>query len=653
VSPKFLFFILFCALLQASDVNAQDKTLHLDEIEVKNIRDKFNGHNQSLDSREIGNSNSEDVGGLLQKFTGITVKNYGGVGAIKTISFRGISGTHTGIVLDGFLIQNNQIGQVDLSTLPTENLERISFINGGNEEELVPVSALNLGNYLSMSSFESTFPMDQFSIRTHSKIGSFGYFDNYFALKQRVSRSFYSVSGKYRIYQGDFDYLYKNGNQPIQDKRSNNDLKDGGIVFSFGSLIGKSTRFFTSYQTNGFDKGLPGPIILYNGFANQRLQSTSQNLNSELIICKNKISSKFYFSGAHSNLTYNDPSFLNQAKNYTESYLNRYFQIGNTSKYTIKDSVLKLIFGAEHTFSELHTIQSTNGVPKRLQTQFIVGITGQIYHLNYTMQVGKQFVNNTEINRVANYQPLTTIFIIERSKPIKWLGSPRISFKKTYRLPSFGELYYHQIGNTNLKPELVYQSNIGSTFKVSSIDTEIMVDAYRNYVEDKIVAIPTKNLFVWSIQNVGKVEVNGFDLNMLFSSTIFRIKSTLKFGYSYQSVIDVTDPASPTYGHQIAYLPKHSLHGELTVSMNDWVQFGCNSVYNSTRYSLNENIAFNEVASFFVSDIFLNMTLALKKNHSLKVGMTVKNCLNSSYESIKSFVMPGRNYLLSVIYAFH
>jgi outer membrane cobalamin receptor len=152
---------------------------------------------------------------------------------------------------------------------------------------------------------------------------------------------------------------------------------------------------------------------------------------------------------------------------------------------------------------------------------------------------------------------------------------------------------------------------------------------------------------------VGKVEVNGFDLNMLFSSTIFRIKSTLKFGYSYQSVIDVTNPASPTYGHQIAYLPKHSLHGELTVSMNDWVQFGCNSVYNSTRYSLNENIEFNEVASFFVSDIFLNTTLALKKNHSLKVGMTVKNCLNSSYESIKSFVMPGRNYLLSVSYAFH
>ena len=124
-----------------------------------------------------------------------------------------------------------------------------------------------------MTSFESTFPMDHFSIRTHSKIGSFGYFDNYFAFKQRISRSFYSISGKYRVYQGDFNYLYKNGTQKIQDQRSNNDLKDGGIVLSFGSLIGKSTRFFTSYQTNGFDKGLPGPVIVYNGFSNQRLKT--------------------------------------------------------------------------------------------------------------------------------------------------------------------------------------------------------------------------------------------------------------------------------------------------------------------------------------------------------------------------------------------
>lgn len=653
MSFKFLFFILFCALYQASDVNAQDKTLHLDEIEITNERSKVNGQLQSLDSKEIKNLNSEDVGGLLDKFTGITLKNYGGVGAIKTISFRGVSGTHTGIVLDGFLIQNNQIGQVDLSTIPTENLERIRFVNGGNEEELVPVTALNFGNYLSMTSFESTFPIDQFSIRTHSKFGSFGYLDNYFAFKQRISRSFYSISGKYRVYQGDFNYLYKNGTQKIQDQRSNNDLKDGGIVLSFGSLIGKSTRFFTSYQMNGFDKGLPGPVIVYNGFSNQRLKSTSQNLNSELIICKNKISSKFYFTGAHSNLTYADPSFLNLAKNYNETYTNRYFQIGNTSKYTIKDSVLKFIFGAEQTYSELHTIQSTSGIPKRSQAQYIVGITGHIYQLNYTLQVGKQFVQDKERNRLLSQQPFTSAFVIERLKPMKWVGLPRISFKKTYRLPSFGELYYHQIGNTSLKPERVYQSSVGSTFKIPNINTEFALDVYRNYVEDKIVAIPTKNLFVWSIQNVSKVEVNGFDLNMLISSTIFRTKSTLKFGYSYQSVIDVTNPVSPTYGHQIAYLPKHSFHSELTVSMNDRIQIGCNSVYNSTRYSLNENIDFNEVASFFVADIFLNTIFSLRKNHSLKVGMTVKNCLNSSYESIRSFVIPGRNYLLSVSYAFH
>lgn len=645
--------LLFCALLQASVVNAQDKTLHLDQIEVNNFSNKSSGLNQSLDEREISNSNSEDIGGLLHKFTGITVKNYGGVGAIKTISFRGVSGTHTGIVLDGFLLQNNQIGQVDLSTLTTENLQQIKFVNGLNAEELAPVSAMNLGNYLSLSSFESTFPREDVSLRTQSKFGSFGYLDNYFAIKQRLSRCFYSISGRYRVYRGDFDYSFKNGYQSLISNRINNDIKDGGVKLTFGSLIGSSSRILTTYQNNGFTKGLPGPVILYNGFSNQRLKSIGQSLNTEFIYCKQKLSSRFYISGLESILFYDDPSFLNKNQNYSESYLNRSIQIGNSSKYILRDSIFKLIVGAEHTISDLKTLQSIIGVPKRIHTQFLLGFKGEKNFYNYTVQVGKQFAQTNSTDRISIDQPWTSLFIVESVKPLKWMGSPRIWFKKTYRLPSFGELYYNQIGNSKLNPELVYQSNIGSTFKVSKINTEIAVDVYKNFIEDKIVAIPTKNLFVWSIQNVGKVEVNGLDVNMMVSADVSRSKLNIKLGYSYQSVVDVTSINSPTYGHQIAYLPKHSFHTEILFNRNEWMQVGYNLVFISKRYSLNENIEFNEVPSFFVSDVFLNLTLSLKKNHVFKVGLTVKNCLNASYESIRSYVMPGRNYLLSLSYAFH
>ena len=632
---------------------AQDKTLHLDQIEINNFFNKPYDLNQSLDSREISNSNSEDVGGLLQKFTGITVKNYGGAGAAKTFSFRGISGTHTGIVLDGFLIQNNQIGQVDLSTLPIENLQYIKFVNGLNNDELAPVSAMNLGNYLSLSSFESTFPKEDLSIRSHTKFGSFGYLDNYFAIKQRLARSFYAISGKYRFYRGDFDYTYKNGNQLIHSNRMNNDLNDGGILVTFGTLIGSGARILTTYQNSGFSKGLPGPVILYNGLSNQRLKSNGQSLNSEYILCRKNFSSKFYISVLESKLLYNDPSFLNKSQNYSERYFNRSIQLGNSSKYVIKDSILKLIVGAEHSVSDLQTMQSIIGVPKRLHTQFSIGLTGLIKTLNYTIQYGRQFARNSSIDRVSSYEPWTTMFIVETVKTFKWIGAPRVWFKKTYRLPSFGELYYNQIGNNKLNPELVYQSNIGSTFKVSKINTEIAVDVYKNFVEDKIVAIPTKNLFVWSIQNVGKVEVSGLDLNMTMSSVVFRSKSIIKLGYSYQSVVDISNFNSPTYGHQIAYLPKHSFHSEIVLNWKDRFQFGYTVLFNSIRYSLNENIAFNEVSSFFVSDIFLNQVYSIKKNQLIKIGVSIKNCFNSSYESIRSYAMPGRNYLLSINYAFN
>ena len=43
---------------------------------------------------------------------------------------------------------------------------------------------------------------------------------------------------------------------------------------------------------------------------------------------------------------------------------------------------------------------------------------------------------------------------------------------------------------------------------------ETSVDLYQNQVENKIVAIPTQNLFNWSIQNIGNVSARGIDFSI-------------------------------------------------------------------------------------------------------------------------------------------
>ena len=142
----------------------------------------------------------------------------------------------------------------------------------------------------------------------------------------------------------------------------------------------------------------------------------------------------------------------------------------------------------------------------------------------------------------------------------------RFFYKDIFRLPSFNDLYYDKAGNINLKPESATQYNIGITYS-KAINNFIpylsaTVDAYHNKVTDKIVATPTKNLFIWSMVNLGKVDIKGIDATASLSlQPLDKLRINLSGNYTYQRALDVTNsnPNSPegkVYKHQIAYTPR-------------------------------------------------------------------------------------------------
>jgi outer membrane receptor protein involved in Fe transport len=83
----------------------------------------------------------------------------------------------------------------------------------------------------------------------------------------------------------------------------------------------------------------------------------------------------------------------------------------------------------------------------------------------------------------------------------------RAFYKNIFRLPTFNDLYYSRIGNADLRPEITNQFNVGATYSVSPAKClpllSITVDAYRNDVKDKIVAIPTKNIINCALSGGG------------------------------------------------------------------------------------------------------------------------------------------------------
>ena len=121
-----------------------------------------------------------------------------------------------------------------------------------------------------------------------------------------------------------------------------------------------------------------------------------------------------------------------------------------------------------------------------------------------------------------------------------------------------------------------------------------------------------KNLFTWSMQNVERVNIFGTDFK--FGSTWKydkRLRLSLDMNYSLQKARDISDPDSPTYNNQIAYIPIHTGNIDLSLNYND-LGLRFSNYTNSLRYALNENISNNEVDGFWVSTLSTYYSIKLK-----------------------------------------
>ena len=655
-------YILFLFSILASAGIAQVAVPDtLEEVEILALK-KIPATSQILTRKEIQQLHVEDAGELLQKFSGVTLKNYGGLGGMKTISVRGISGTHTALVVDGFTIQNTQTGQTDLANLQAENIETIKMSMGGADGNLLPVSAYLSGSVLQIQTFENSFGYKPLQMRTSLKAGSFGQYDLYHTMKLNRKKMFISAFGKYRQARGDYSYKFMNGEQLYSGKRLNTGLKEGYGGIGTGFRWGKSSSVKLNYQFNNSEKGLPGAVILYNPSAVQYLDNQWHQANIDYSFIKKRVGIRAYFSGRYEELRYSDYGYLNQQGYLIQNFYNAGAQQGIVAQWNLhRDSSGSkgnaLTGGIEHNYSVLHNSISNFAVPERFHLKAFIGDEILFHPFRIIGQLALQAVHD-KVNTGGNGKDrvvLNPYILMESDQNLPVVGKWVLWAKRSLRMPSFNELYYKEIGNNLLKPEIANQLNIGFR-KEYILKRQLIgykIDGYYNWVENKIVAVPTKNLFIWSMQNVGKVEITGTDVQLYYT---IRKNDQLEAGvrgtYTFQIVRDAGEKNSPTYHHQIAYFPKHT--GNLDLSFK--YRNGGISLTNfliSDRYALNENIESNRVEGFWTMDAAVFYYMNIAAGHRLKIDAAVKNIFNRNYAFVKYYVMPGTNFLITLNYEFN
>jgi outer membrane cobalamin receptor len=129
----FTFFINCFAQLGFSQ-NRLDSIQHLKDVEVVANRYKEIIPSQKLSGETLKSLNSFSVADAIRYFSGVQIKDYGGIGGLKTVDIRSMGTNHMGIFYDGIQLGNAQNGQIDLGKFSLDNIEEISLYNGQKSE---------------------------------------------------------------------------------------------------------------------------------------------------------------------------------------------------------------------------------------------------------------------------------------------------------------------------------------------------------------------------------------------------------------------------------------------------------------------------------------------------------------------------------------
>ena len=228
----------------------------------------------------------------------------------------------------------------------------------------------------------------------------------------------------------------------------------------------------------------------------------------------------------------------------------------------------------------------------------------------------------------------------------------RALYKKTFRVPTFNDLYYLRIGNTGLRPELADEYNLGLTWSAAParlIDQITLTwDGYYNEVRDKIVAFPST--YVWRMVNFGRVRIFGFDVALTAGVPLTHdVRVDLQANYTYQRATDVTSPEAKNYRDQIPYTPLHSGSGSAALR-TPWIDAAYTVVAVGDRYYMSQNLPENRVNGYAEHTIALSRTFHIHHPDGCRIRVQAEcvNWMDTQYDIIKYYPMPGRSFRATV-----
>lgn len=666
LQTRYYFWGILWVLAIPAGVCAQskDSSTILKKVTVSALR-KLNTFQQStpvqvLDRETLQQLNAPSIGDAARYFSGVLVKDYGGVGGLKTVSVRSLGANHTGVSYDGILLSDAQSGQIDLGKLSIDNIESAALFVGQPTDILAPARLYASGSVLLLrTGAMQADTTNKLAGRLAIRGGSFGLFNGAgllsYAFNPWLSSS---LNIEWQRSDGAYPFRAYEGGGGKSD-RQNSDIHTFRIEHDLGFRISDSNRIRVKTYYYDSERGLPGMVVLYADPSHQRL--TDRNFFTQASWQRTFSSRhRLLLSGKYSyNYNdYEDPDYAN-----TQGYLENIFHqkewyLSGVYEYRPLPG-LAFSYSSDYFITKLTRTDSfvlnfpsptRNNLLNNLAAKASFGALDIQGNLLHSFQQDKVKKGNAG-KEISRFNPSVSLgYQLSPHTRLRFL------YKDIFRTPSFNDLYYTNFGNTELRPEFARQYNAGISFKWNGHpffqSGLLSVDAYYNKVKDKIIAIPRQNLFQWTMMNFGRVDIKGIDVSLQLEKKIGQESQlSARLAYTFQQALDKTDKQSSLYNTQLPYTPEHSGSIILNAVLRQW-SLSYNVVLSGYRYRMGEPIPENLLKEWGTHDISVSYTIAPQQAISYKLLLELNNIFNKQYEIIRYYPMPGFHYRVGLALGF-
>ena len=602
------------------------------------------------DTRLMTATGSLQISDVLKYFSGATVKDYGGVGGLKTVSVRGLGASHTAVAYDGIIITDNQTGQIDLGRFSANQASSVRLVSGPDNDLLQTAAMAAQAAAITVSSARPQLNGKKRDINTVFKYGSFNTIS---ALANTAfelcDNNTVSAQAEWLRTDGGYPYTQKNADYSTTKSRSNSDVNRFRAEAAWFATPNDNTDITVRAYCFLSKQGLPANILYNDNAASERLWNREAFVQSLLKrILTDRLTLKANVKYGISYTRYLNPNTNNTTGSTDNRYTEQEGYLSSVLLYRLTDRLSSAV-AADGRISKLDDNKAHQTNPTRATLNASAAVKYASERLTLTGRLN--YVGTTEKtdNRKAasNYSHLSPVI------GANWLIWPtaglhvRASITETYRLPTFNDLYFEQIGRRDLKPEKATVTSAGISFEKEFSDIEISyyADVYNSSVKDRIMAVPGKNTAVWMMKNIGHVVTHGFETGIDINRIEGVIRPAARLSYTYQRAMDKSDERSSTWNHQLPYTPRHS------ASAVAWIEtpvlnVSCNLIYSGEYYSNGYNGPEYKMPSYYELGCSLWKTF-----DNMRFPITVKaECINLTdyhYELVTNYPMPGRQIRLT------